>query len=348
MGIYLRKSISVGPFRFNLSKSGVGLSAGVKGFRVGTGPRGNYVHMGRGGVYYRKTLPNLANNEKPPARESSNSGDPIPVGPTHGPMQTIDSGDVTKMVDSDSAELLKEISTKHQKMRLWPAVLAAGIVLTFAVKLMSGLIFTLLFTLAASYYDKLRKTVVLFYDLEDEAESNYEHLMDVLGSMTSCKKVWHIAAQGHVYDKKYHAGADSVVERKLTEIKKASPNFLKTNIDVITVKVGTQDMFFFPDRVLVYESGKVGAISYKELNIQVSASNFIETEGVPKDSEIVDYTWRYVNKRGGPDKRFANNPEIPVVKYEYVHFKSASGLNEQICLSKVGASYGLADAISMI
>ena len=37
-----------GPFRFNLSKSGLGVSAGVPGFRVGTGPRGNYVHMGRG------------------------------------------------------------------------------------------------------------------------------------------------------------------------------------------------------------------------------------------------------------------------------------------------------------
>ena len=57
MGFYLRKSISVGPLRFNLSKSGVGVSAGIKGLRFGVGPRGNYVHMGRGGLYYRATLP---------------------------------------------------------------------------------------------------------------------------------------------------------------------------------------------------------------------------------------------------------------------------------------------------
>ncbi len=43
MGLYIRKSISVGPFRFNLSKSGFGVSAGVKGLRVGTGPRGKSV-----------------------------------------------------------------------------------------------------------------------------------------------------------------------------------------------------------------------------------------------------------------------------------------------------------------
>ncbi len=51
MGFYIRKSISAGPFRFNLSGSGIGLSVGVKGFRLGTGPRGNYIHMGRGGLY---------------------------------------------------------------------------------------------------------------------------------------------------------------------------------------------------------------------------------------------------------------------------------------------------------
>ena len=56
MGFYLRKSISAGPFRFNLSGSGLGLSVGVKGFRVGTGPRGNYVHMGRDGLYYRASF----------------------------------------------------------------------------------------------------------------------------------------------------------------------------------------------------------------------------------------------------------------------------------------------------
>jgi hypothetical protein len=40
MGFRFRKSIKLGPFRLNLSKNGVGVSAGVKGARVGVGPRG--------------------------------------------------------------------------------------------------------------------------------------------------------------------------------------------------------------------------------------------------------------------------------------------------------------------
>ncbi|MFA5566204.1 MAG: DUF4236 domain-containing protein [Acidimicrobiia bacterium] len=56
MGFYFRKSKKLGPLRINLSKSGVGVSTGVKGFRVSTGPRGTQVHAGRDGVYYRKKL----------------------------------------------------------------------------------------------------------------------------------------------------------------------------------------------------------------------------------------------------------------------------------------------------
>ena len=56
MGLYLKKSFRAGPFRLNISKSGVGVSAGIKGARIGVGPRGSYVHAGRNGLYYRKNL----------------------------------------------------------------------------------------------------------------------------------------------------------------------------------------------------------------------------------------------------------------------------------------------------
>jgi hypothetical protein len=46
MGFYVRKAARLGRFRFNLSGSGVGVSVGVTGFRIGMSPRGNYVHGG--------------------------------------------------------------------------------------------------------------------------------------------------------------------------------------------------------------------------------------------------------------------------------------------------------------
>jgi Protein of unknown function (DUF4236) len=58
VGFYLRKSLRMGPIRLNLSKSGLGVSAGVRGARIGVSSRGRaYVHAGRGGLYLRQNIP---------------------------------------------------------------------------------------------------------------------------------------------------------------------------------------------------------------------------------------------------------------------------------------------------
>lgn len=56
MGFYIRKAFTFGPFRLNLSKGGVGISVGVKGFRIGLNRHGPYLHVGWGGLYYRTYL----------------------------------------------------------------------------------------------------------------------------------------------------------------------------------------------------------------------------------------------------------------------------------------------------
>lgn len=44
-GLSYRKSLSAGTLRVNMSGSAIGVSVGVPGFRVGSGPRGNYVSV---------------------------------------------------------------------------------------------------------------------------------------------------------------------------------------------------------------------------------------------------------------------------------------------------------------
>src|SRR5215213_3502967 len=104
MSLYLRKSISAGPFRFNLSRSGIGMSAGVKGLRVGTGPRGAYVHAGRGGIYYRQTLG---------TRRASPDGKLTEL-PVHS-LSVADAAfdleqDVDELVDSSGSDLVRRIA----------------------------------------------------------------------------------------------------------------------------------------------------------------------------------------------------------------------------------------------
>lgn len=46
MGISFSKSVKVGAVRFNFSGTGIGVSVGVPGLRIGTGPRGAYITGG--------------------------------------------------------------------------------------------------------------------------------------------------------------------------------------------------------------------------------------------------------------------------------------------------------------
>ncbi len=56
MGFFFRKSLRLGPARVNLSTSGLGISAGIRGARIGVGSHGPYVSAAKEGVYYRKHL----------------------------------------------------------------------------------------------------------------------------------------------------------------------------------------------------------------------------------------------------------------------------------------------------
>lgn len=353
MGFYLRKSLSVGPFRFNLSKSGIGVSAGVKGFRIGSGPRGNYIHMGRGGLYYRTSLsPGGGRPRTIPAVPSPGTGDNT-TRDLHESLQAIESANVLDMVDSSSASLLEEINGKKNKIRLWPIFSVISLIVLFLLGASFDTFWPIYIfipiALAAIYLvymrDQVTKTTVLFYELEQGQEEKYQALHDAFAKIIACGSKWHVEAKGAVKDKKRTAGASSVINRKKVSPGKGNPSFLKTNISVPFMPAGKQFLYFFPDKLLVFDSNGAGAVNYKDLNVEVNPTRFIEDEAVPSDAAVVDKTWKFVNKSGGPDKRFKDNKEIPIVLYESVHLSSSTGLNELIQISKRGVGEDFKTAI---
>jgi hypothetical protein len=119
---------------FQNAADSVGVSAGIKGLRLGTGPRGNYVYMGRGGLYFRKSLNppggRAATRSDTPQllpRPGEPSGPGIPLG-TVGPLHDVESGSVEHMVDASSAELLREMNEKRKKVRLLPGAIALTVI----------------------------------------------------------------------------------------------------------------------------------------------------------------------------------------------------------------------------
>jgi hypothetical protein len=80
VGFFIRKAFRLGPLRLNLSRSGIGLSAGVTGARLGVTSRGQpYVFGGRHGLYVRENLgPRLGSSR---SRTAGGDGDHLGGGP---------------------------------------------------------------------------------------------------------------------------------------------------------------------------------------------------------------------------------------------------------------------------
>lgn len=55
-------------------------------------------------------------------------------------------------------------------------------------------------------------------------------------------------------------------------------------------------------------------LSYSSLNASINKTDILGMKHT-SDSEVSKWTWKFVNKKGGPDKRFKDNKKIPILKY---------------------------------
>jgi hypothetical protein len=249
---------------------------------------------------------------------------------------------VFEMVDGSSSQLLGELNEKRRKLRLLPlAAIVSGLIVLWliAASVAGWIILTSLIAVGAICWlaaakDALRKTTVILFDLEADVSKVYERLHEAFQDLKACGRVWHVEAKAGVRDTKYHAGAGSLIKRRAVSVTFGQPPLVKTNVDVPLLPAGRQVLAFMPDRLLVFERSGVGAVPYPDLIVERSETRFIDEETVPSDATVVDKTWRYVNKKGGPDKRFKDNRELPVCAYSQLRFSSGSGLNEVFQMSR--------------
>lgn len=358
MGFFIRKSVKVGPLRFNISNGGVGVSTGFKGFRIGTGPRGNYVQVGLGGFYYKKTYPiqsDLKNN-------NSNINDQfddrlLNLSQTHSTFYNNETTNFLTLHDAEQDDFVKELNEKSKVPKYWLYGLISLIILNL-LYLITGVSFiiTIIVNFLAAlgiYYlyilTELKKSTVIMYDFTDENSlKKYESIVDSIVKVNTSQKIWLLQSRAEVYDSKYHAGAGHLVNRKIVSISKDTDRYIKTNVDIYALKLDHKIIYLFPDKLILKTNNNYGVIPYRNIKLEISDYQFIEDDSIPSDGEIIDRTWQYVNRKGGPDRRFKNNKQLPVLKYELLTITSKSGLYEQLVFSKLGNSRYLKESIKNI
>lgn len=330
MGFYLRTGLRAGPFRFTLSPSGLGVSAGVPGFRVGTGPRGNYVRVGGRGVSYRASLGG------PGGRTPGSGLGPAPgvvPPPLIAPALMSDATGTTaeQLAPTGPDDLVAQLNAAAARPRI-------GLMVAIAVAVMGlltlpfGVAFWLVGAPAVWWLhqrDQARLAVVVFYEVNDQPAAWFDDLLAAVTGLAAAQMRWRIDAQGAVittHQHKTNAGAGTINNRTAATARTDRPKHLITNVAVPTVVSGKSSLHFLPDRVLVRDGSRFSDVAYQHLRVAAYPTRFIESDRVPADARQVDTTWQFVNVKGGPDRRYKDNRQLPVMEYGRLELTSSAGL----------------------
>jgi len=336
MGFRYRKSINLGGgFRINISKSGIGYSWGVKGYRV--------TKLASGGTRTTLSVPGtglswVENENKKRVNNDSIKKDKSEKDKSYAySIENASADEIVSAKEQDFIDAIKRYIKINNGLTILTIVI--GIVCIFVAvnaTTVAGIVMFLIF-LAALIYKIIYATkykVEADYEYDDFGGKRIEIVKHLINILQSNNKLWQI---NDVYTNertRVHGGATQSLVRCGIKIINETPPFLKTNAECYFAKLKKEKIYILPDKIIIINGNKIGAIDFSDLRIKCERTRFLE-KIAPPDAEIVGETWQYVNKNGTPDKRFKNNYKLWECRYGEISFMAGSGLNVLLQCSNI-------------
>lgn len=350
MGFRFRRSFKIIPgVRLNLSGSGASVSLGPRGQHYTIGPHGTRTTVGLpgSGVSWTSHQPYASVGASPPPLPEA------PNSPTREPIGTvIDSASIDELVANSTIEIAQTLAIGRSRWRRYKILIAilsalfavsalmlagsasaarpvAAFVLTAGVVLVLG---------SLAIHGRETSTVSLVYELSAEQSVRFEALTRTFHDLASCGCIWNVPLERQEADWKRNAGASKLIQRHQISLGRDKPPLVKSNVDFLKLPLGKETFYLTPDAILVTAGKTVAGFGYEDVEFMFRSARFIEEETPPADATVVDQTWRYVNRKGGPDRRFNNNRELPICLYGEIDLRSSNGVNQRIQCSRVEAA----------
>lgn len=198
--------------------------------------------------------------------------------------------------------------------------------------------------------DESSITQLLFYNLEFNIKSKFEHLEQLLKKLSECKGIWYVKSrmQKSIYksSSSTEMGREVVIFCYKKNINNQNKTIIRTNIYSPALVSGDIAVHFFPDRLVFSLKKYIFTVPYNGIIVEVDQVSFLESfSSIPIDAAEIGQTWKYVNKDGEPDLRFKNNRKMFIALYEQITIKCCNGTKYILLLSKIGFGNLLRDAI---
>lgn len=176
---------------------------------------------------------------------------------------------------------------------------------------------------------------------KSQLEKSWLNCIDAFTELMKSEKIWDLTYAEGVDRARARTVAETATKRTLIPQITREIEFIKSDLQHIYLpNANGADLFFYPTFLLLFKDNQeFGIFDLKEVKATLKLSGYIEEESVPKDTEIIQHTWKKANKDGSGDKRFKGNYQIPIVKYGDMMLESEGGLEESYMFSNFDAFF---------
>ncbi len=226
----------------------------------------------------------------------------------------------------DAKEVDRSISDAVRRFP-WLALLVGLLVLAWLVSVLrhftpgSAVVKALVLAapaVAASILRTRWSTVFLGYVLDREARSRLRAVGNAFLSLRHSSKVWLCELQGYAgaADWKVPAGTELDASKLPAPVfGRPIPN-VRTNVRICGFAARDKAIYFLPEKILVIDGGQVRFVEYLACSITTGLLVCPQGEGqFYPDAEVAGKRFRHVTADGGPDPRFPENPEVPLLRF---------------------------------
>lgn len=345
-----RRRIKIIPgVRLNFSRGGISTSVGIRGANFTFSKDGTYLNTGipGTGIYKRQKISSSSKLRNNLVGEENNNLNPQPITEQIDNIFSVEPDKITsqnmegvKQSIIDAHNQRKELAVDIKKVK---KDLALSKIKLFLVYLfIIGFIYK-------KITEEIKKNIIsqkeailelekqinesyvqLDAEFDSESLNKYEKVFESFKELMGIEKIWDITREEENDKTKTRSSASRAIVRKeikiglkdLEDIKYSKQSLCFSNAN-------GADLYFYPSFIVMQGKDSFGVLGLDEIKFNFNSAKLVEQEKVPKDSEIIEYTWFKVNKNGQPDKRFKDNYQIPVVKYGVINLKTNNGLNEE-------------------
>jgi hypothetical protein len=370
MGWRFRKSFSPLPgIRLNFSPRGISTSVGVGPARLYLGSQGAAVtaRVPGTGISYRQPIhfPHSAPEHPAPTVPQP----PIPKIPTPAASVANEIRSAsTATLTSEGLEPVKEllVTAQAERAKLLPELREAQ---NEAARLRSkyerwknGWLFRRLFR---GYFARLGEMSIeatekeaelqeqerlsrlaTEFDLPENLKDAFGRVCDAAAMLSRSQRIWDTLSSTATDRYRDRTTASYSIQRKPVTIFLGCCDLIESSWKVPhLMNANGGEMFIYPAFILYHVSHEAFAlVDIRDATLDYNSTSFIEEEAIPTDAQLIGHTWKKANKDGSPDRRFANNYQIPILAYGGIRLTSKSGLNEEYLISNAVAAQGFAQA----